>query len=170
MTWGISIDPGVQRSATAFWFQGQLWAVAFNPVTEFPGISWLVVELPTVYPGQPKPSADILALRDTATRWADRARGATVRTPLPVQWKGQTPKPIHHKRILEALTPLELEALALGLGRTPAEIRAYVDAACRRLAVRGKVTGYSREDHNILDAAGLGLWHLRRIDAAGRMI
>jgi hypothetical protein len=66
-------------------------------------------------------------------------------------WKGQICKPLHHRRILKALTPSEL-AILLGIKK---DLIAYVEAACQRYATTKKVTGYKAEVHNHLDAAGM---------------
>lgn len=72
-------------------------------------------------------------------------RGFGPAVPVPVsRWKSSIPKTIHHKRILDALTPSERE---------------IVDQACS-LAGRG----HAKE---VLDAAGLFLYCVNRIDNAG---
>ncbi len=102
---------------------------------------------------------------------AGRITGGDVRAVTPREWKGQTPKPAHHKRLWAALTPAERELL----GGAPT--LAAIAAACQRGAkdrwrkpgaryyraselptVRGvKIT------HDILDASALNLYDSGRL-------
>lgn len=99
----------------------------------------LVVEKPQVYrAGQQK--GDQEDIIDTAVR-AGIIVGKAVSvgelwTPMPREWKGQTPKPIHNRRVLETLTETE----------------------------RVRVPKLTKEKlHNCLDACGLGLVKLGRM-------
>ena len=59
-------------------------------------------------------------------------------------WKGSIPKRVHHKRIMGALTGQELEVLSYHIDRTPL-----------------------RNRKEVMDAVGVGLFHLERINRAG---
>jgi hypothetical protein len=77
-------------------------------------------------------------------------------------WKGQVPKPLHHRRILAALSPSELAIITA----IKPDVVAYVEAACQRYAVSKKVTKYSASGaggHDDLDAVGLLLEDAGRI-------
>lgn len=100
----------------------------------------LVIEIPQVYrasksKGDPN---DLIKVAVQAGQWIERARlyGASVYRQLPQEWKGQVPKETHHKRILAVLNPTELARLP----KLP-----------------------KSDAHNMLDAIGLGLFHLGRI-------
>jgi hypothetical protein len=69
------------------------------------------------------------------------------------------PKPLHHRRILAALSPSELAIVTA----IKADVVAYVEAACQRYAVSKKVTGYKADVHNDLDAVGMLLEDAGRI-------
>lgn len=108
---------------------------------------WLVIEVPRIYPhgrGKGDPN-DIVELALTAgeIRGHYRAQGCRVVETHPRTWKGQVPKDIHHARVLAALAPEELRALA-------------------PLAKRVTKTHPHGFDHNMLDAVALGLWFLKR--------
>jgi hypothetical protein len=62
----------------------------------------------------------------------------------PNEWKGSVPKDIHHRRLQLALMPFEKRALEAGL-----------------------ITCPDRHHKEILDALGLGLFHLRRTKRSG---
>jgi len=100
----------------------------------------LVIEIPQVYrvgksKGDPN---DLIKVAVQAGQWIERAKlyGASVYRHLPQEWKGQVPKNVHHERILAALSPAES-------ARIPKLPKA--------------------DAHNMLDAIGLGLFHLGRI-------
>ncbi len=94
------------------------------------------------------------------------ALGAGVREVEPREWKGETAKAIMHKRLWVALTPRERIVFPEG---TIVEI----EAACRKGALcrwKPHKNGHYREGSStpdILDAVGLGLWHLGRITREG---
>lgn len=67
----------------------------------------------------------------------------------PSTWKGNLPKPIHHARLVQALTPEEQERLGVEL----------VDRA-RSRTTRGA-------DKEVLDAVGIGLYLTGRINKSG---
>lgn len=103
-----------------------------------------------------------------------RAHGATIVEYTPEQWKGTIQKAVHHARILDALLPEELWAVARGLNTTPASVLVEVAAAARKGALcrwRPDANGhYSRGSRtpDVLDAVGLGLFDLGRITKEGK--
>jgi len=159
----ISVDPGTKVSAAARWADGELQSVWWAPIPIDSGN--LVIEVPVLRPYGKADPQDILDLMRVVEKWAGQA-GRIVEI-KPETWKGQTPKPIHHRRILEALTPVEREVFAMACGHTVEDIRAYVRRACETLARLGVVARYSRKSHNLFDAVGIGLWYLGRTSRAG---
>lgn len=89
--------------------------------------------------------------------------GAPVKWYLPQTWKGGVPKPVHHRRMWRVLRPAE-KALF------PAGTEAAIERACQRGALdRWSKSGASyyrgsEKWHNLLDALGIGLYHLGRFD------
>lgn len=78
----------------------------------------------------------------------------------PMVWKGGLKKPIHHGRVWEWMTPAERSLF-------PANTATVISKARTRLAETGKVTNYSHEWHNHLDAVGIGMFFLLRIKRGG---
>lgn len=96
--------------------------------------------------------------------WVAGRNGAQIVGLTPTQWKGSEQKPIQHKRMWELLDDAEQRAL----GGTNTEF--HIDAAIEKGALRRwKISGadcYPRawKQHNILDAAALGMTYLRRME------
>lgn len=182
MTLGLYIDPGVHALACAWFRDGVLVGTCMAPREEFAPKGWpipraqedaLVIERMRVYANKPGKGEDPNDLIDV-TQAAAFAEGAIVARGGPralwvyaADWKGQIKKPIHHRRIWSVLTPSERAVLAAAIGMTQEAIHEKIEAACKRLAVTGKVTGYAWTAHNLFDAVGLGLWHLKRVGVAG---
>ncbi len=192
MSANLYIDPGVHQHACATFSAGVLLAVALGTPDVFVdapedivrGLTYLVIEKPQIYKGSdekdPNDCLDVFG----AARFAEgciRARGGpAAQYVLPREWKGQIDKPPHHMRIWSVLSRSEREAFARSadpyIKRTKAEkarpleefIAHKIGDACEALARTGKVTGYSWQAHNLLDAVGLGLWHLKRTGRGGR--
>ena len=99
--------------------------------------STLIIEIPQVYrAGQSVGDPnDLIKVAVNAGQWIERfsRRGATVRKVLPKDWKGQVSKEIHNRRVLALLTADE------------------------------KTRILPSHDHNMVDAIGLGLFHLKRL-------
>lgn len=94
-----------------------------------------VIELPQVYrasrsKGDPNDLIRLAVLVGRLQQLAE-VRGSEVTLVQPATWKGQVPKDVHHKRLMERLCREELEKLE-SLHKT--------------------------YRHNALDAVGLGLW------------
>ena len=139
----VAIDPG-KTSGFAEFHHGKL--IEAMPLSEREilerspvGRGVCVIELPVVYASRNVPAADLidLAVLVGDLRGLYRRHGFETVLVKPRTWKGTTPKAIHHKRVLGALT---------------AEERAI-------LPRRPRAKNY---DHNMLDAVGLGLWQLTR--------
>jgi hypothetical protein len=82
----------------------------------------------------------------------------------PREWAGQSSKPERHLKILRVLSKLEKQCLP---GDTEERVRKGAEATARN---KGKLTNYSFEAHNLLDAIGIGLFHLKRIGKGGARV
>jgi hypothetical protein len=136
-------------------------------------IQTLVIERMRIYTGKAGKGEDPNDLIDV-TQAAAFAEGAIVARGGPraawvyaSDWKGQIKKPLHHMRLWSVLAPHERAVLAAAIGMSEDAIKEKIDAACKRLALTGKVTGYAWQAHNLFDAVGIGLWDLKRVGVAG---
>ncbi len=137
----VSIDPG-RKTGIARWETGVLLDCDILTHERDRWHSWaldqsVVIERPTVYPRSPVPPNDIVELAITAGGLACSFDGP-VEWVLPRTWKGTIPKEIMAERIIMALTPKE---------------RSVLDGVKCAASAR----------HNVIDAIGLGLWHLKRL-------
>lgn len=179
----FALDPGKHKTAVAYFLQKHLQFVR-NYTLSCPSVieqgkmllelqamasvpNTVVIEIPRSYPKSPGKANDLI---DEAVEGAfiagKIANGPIVKVhPSTTSedgragWKGQVPKPIHHRRIIKALESGELQLLL----EIKPDLVAYVEKACERYAVSRKVTGYAADVHNSLDAVGLGLEYLGRI-------
>lgn len=79
----------------------------------------------------------------------------------PRQWKGSMPKPVHHMKVLAALSVAEQRVLP---GDAIARVKAAREAGARTRWAKPGASYYGRwTGHNLLDAVALGLWHLGRL-------
>ena len=142
----VSVDPGKRRCGVAVWVDGVLaWAglVAVRTTARMvwtanrmacavrdavlahggAGAVW-VVEDQVDYPGQGAKQSDLDSLR--AVVRSLRAVSDSLSTVRPSEWKGNVPKPVHHRRVRAVLSSAELgrlssldldtlDAVALGL-------------------------------------------------------
>jgi len=133
----ISIDPGVKYYACAYWDEQALVALRMAPIDEpiEPGEHELVLEKPQVYRHAKARNSDLVDLAVSAGRIAGQGR-AGVHWYLPRVWKGQLPKVVHQARIAATLTAHE------------------------QIVLYGWKKG---ELKHLLDAIGLGLYHLGRL-------
>lgn len=169
----LAIDSGWPRCAAAQVFGTLLCDVGYLDMASDQAIDVLrydrvVVEIPTCRPDTPNPE-DLIRIGVAGARLAERfARDpACITEYRPNEWKGNTPKPAHHARMWEALTPAE----RMLLGGRETLFAIYV--ACERGAKdRWRKPGgtYYRKSelpkgisHDILDAAALALFALGRI-------
>lgn len=128
-------------------------------------------------------AADMIAVARAAEGLLAAGRAVKIEgeAVAPNTWKGSSKKPPHHCMIWAALSPAEREAFASafanrrrrGGGPTLAEIGdvvvaigSAIDAACLALA-QGREPSYRAGWTHALDAVGLGLWKVGRIDRAG---
>lgn len=103
----------------------------------------VVIEKPVKYPDKKRTHKDIdrllVVVKDLQKTF--KGAGCEVTTIQPVQWKANTPKTIHQKRIVDALTATEMK----------------------------KVLWPSKHlCHNVFDALGLGLFATGRLGRGGR--
>ena len=178
----LAIDSGYPRCAVASVLHGNIvWLDTYDPVASGGGIGGrachsfdrVVVEIPHMRPDTPDGN-DLIRIAVAGARLAERAvKGdGEVTEYRPTEWKGNTPKPAHHRRTLwPALTAAE--RILLGGPKTFAAI----DAACMRGAKdRWRKPGATyyrarelptvngvRVTHDMLDAAALALFALGRI-------
>ncbi len=159
----LAIDPGLNACGCAYFIDNILvnsgligytaptWeaipkraAMTADAVfTEFGIPERLVIEWPQVYRLGGRAGADpndLLGLAAVAGALCVRACDPVVNTYKPAEWKGQVPKEVHHARILRFLSDTEKKAIP-------------------KLA-KSKL-------HNVLDAIGLGLFHLGRTGKGG---
>jgi hypothetical protein len=145
-----SIDPGKDVSGLALWgCRLLIWAGLGTPYTTDRGsaadatVTEAVMEIPEHYRGKSGSVAgDLIELAFAGGVLLGRLRPSKIATVRPAQWKGQTPKAIHHARFLEALAPSEL-------------------------AILDQYSGPAKHRKEVLDAIGLGLFYLGRIDRSG---
>lgn len=179
MTVRLYIDPGVHHLACAHFHDLRLLSVSFIPREAFlagaaGGVTLfeVVIEKPQIYEGSndekdPNDCVDV-AMAAAFAEAAIRARGGPpAQYVLPRDWKGQLKKPHHHERIWSVLDAGEKDAFARDSGHMVEEISAKIDRACELLVHSKKVKEYKWKAHNLLDAVGLGLWHLGRTGRAG---
>lgn len=133
----LAIDPG-RDTGWAIYEKGTLegCGLGLPPMRYYRQV---VIERPQVYgsgTARVDPN-DLITLAIRVGRHVERfeSKAIHVSLVLPREWKGQVPKPIHHKRILAKLTVAERSVVMQG----------YVPAS---------------KLHNMLDAIGIGLWWL----------
>lgn len=136
----LCVDPGKHRCGVArFTRWGVLvsaWLALPDPVTPWDVGEVAIVEVPQVYQRGKGDPGDLVAIAFAGGRVT--ALFHNVKKVTPAQWKGQTPKAIHHARVRAALDPTEekiVEAIDC-----PASLR-----------------------HNVLDAIAMGLHEFGRI-------
>lgn len=179
MTDRIYIDPGKLSHACAY-FEGPrlLWVDSMPPEDFDNTASWalcreLLIEKPQIYPGSdekdPNDCLDVFG----AARYAEaliHVRGGPAAVYVkPREWKGGLKKPQHHRLVWGNLTSDERDVFARDAKLDVDFIGNKIEEACERFARTRKVTGYKWQAHNLLDAVGLGLWHLRRVHSGQRI-
>ena len=141
-----AVDPGVSVAGWAI-FEGDRLTMCglamgntwYQTARDLPDIhaDILVVEHPVAYPRSAVNPNNLIKLGIMAGAAAMSFDAAEVLAPTPREWKGQTPKEIHNRRVLLKLTPIEK-------------------------AIHGQVKVPQYLVHNMTDAVGLGLWALNR--------
>jgi hypothetical protein len=99
------------------------------------------VEIPQVYPRAPEDPNDLINVAYTAGAVCHYLlfMGCSVRRVIPHAWKGNVPKEVSHRRIIEGLTPEN------------------------RDRVTGMLATYNKTvRHNLLDALGIALYGIRK--------
>ena len=159
----ICVDPGVRGCGFAQFEAGVLKHAAYikNPTESGRGYDVyakmafaigdrclgsyqsLIIELPRIYGGSSQQKGDPNDLLDVAGVGAAISAHlftvvSKVESVLPQEWKGQVPKEVMTGRISRAITNEERNCIE----------------KC-----------YSSLTHNVLDAIGIGLWKLNRINA-----
>ncbi len=135
----LSIDPG--KNAGLAWFVDAVLTrcglTGPEPI-EARGDDHCVSEFPRIYPGQ-RSKGDgnsLLSVARDAGRLTSAFEENQITWVAPRTWKGTVPKAVMAKRILAALSPEE-RVLVPHLPKTTL--------------------------HNVIDAIGIGLWHLGRL-------
>lgn len=156
----LCVDPGLRGCGAALFDGGFLVNAAYveNPVTHGRGykahsemgcavsrwiakdVDRLIIEHPRVYPGSaqqkgdPNDLLDVAAVGAAVASWCNYRETETV---FPSEWKGQVPKETMTERIRRSLSDIERHNIA----------------KCKASLM-----------HNVLDACGIGLWRLGRIN------
>jgi hypothetical protein len=147
----VAIDPGVRHLGVAVFDNGRLVRARLVEIENLTEITYaicreVVIEKPQVYPKSPGDPNDLIDLAIVVGRIAghfevaqplSRSQPPRFSFYKPSQWKGQTPKPIHHARIR-------------------AELERQGTLSCVEIP-RAKSLA-----HNIWDAVGLGLFHIKK--------
>ena len=144
----LCVDPGVRASGVAVFSRDRGLVLArYIAKDELLGlardvavfVSEVLIEMPRIYPHSDQRKGDLNDLLDLAAvvgyfeGWF-AARGVQVRRIAPADWKGQVPKKIMTERIRSKITPLEVQ----------------------------RISELDYRNHNVIDAIGMGLWHLKR--------
>ncbi len=134
----LAIDPG-EKPGFAWFEDGVLTACAFA-MLDCEGPDELAIEHPTIYPQSPVPPNDIIELAITAGRQAERyGNNAAITWYRPREWKGTRPKNIVDAHIRAVMSQREINTLDKYCATIPKSYR-----------------------HNVIEAVGIGLKHLRR--------
>jgi hypothetical protein len=174
VTWDlVSIDgSGADLCALAYWRRGVLVSVGWETdgMRAGPTGALLALQIAVEKPQQDGRSSKVPPAQLIELTWASAMVAcwflAPVKAYTPSQWKGSSPKPQHHLRMLAVLEPAELAVL-------PPDTLTIVRDTCRRGAAKAwrspGVSYYPRkwDIHNQLCAVALGLYHLGRIDREG---
>ncbi len=187
-----AVDPSSEKQALAVFHDGVLVWVGFWPArSRLQGRhpDALVVERMRVYPLAPTSKGrGARGGAGAITKWVAVAndliavsKAAGVLEGMQLQlggvpaveydaptWKGQIDKPTHHGRLWAVLSPAERAVFAAGARTTVAAIEARL-AEARHAKAIGKEPKYDQAWHNLMDAAGLGLFHLKRTGRAGAL-
>ena len=142
----VAIDPGVKVAGWAIFKKKRLWRCGIargkqwaDTVDALPRLTSevTVVEHPVAYPRSSVNPNGLIKLGIMAGAAAKAFDAIEIMMPTPREWKGQTPKAIHNKRVLAKLTLKELK-------------------------IHNKADVPKSLVHNMTDAVGLGLWALNR--------
>lgn len=175
-----SVDPGARFHALASFANRVLHYVSFVDTYAIPDAppDVLVIEKMHIYLKELRGGAKKVAIFNSLLEVENAAGrlemaviakgGPRAIRHIPEKWKSQLDKVTHHNRMwFGVLTPEEREVFAQCAGFTVSEVADKLQAAARNLAVRGEVTEYDWAAHNLLDAVGIGLFHLGRMTNKG---
>ncbi len=116
----------------------------------------ILVEVPRYRGRFEKNPQALMTLSFTAGLWAGRYESCGPVHPLiPNAWKGQTPKEVSHRRVLDRLSLEERRVLALGCTGLSPRLPPIEEAIGMKLSISDKRA-------NILDAIGIGLFGVGR--------
>lgn len=150
----VGIDPGKRTNGYAIFKEGVLTVcglakpeeIAKDILSLFPLADeeiTVVTERMQVYKFSPVRNADLTDLLLMSGYMAGRVHASypllTWLKPEPREWKGNTPKKIHHRRVMKKLSLQEQAAASVALENVPESLQ-----------------------HNVWDAIGLGLWGMKR--------
>ncbi len=108
-------------------------------------------------------SNDLIALDSHGMHAACYVAGPyPVRAVEPQVWKKQVCKCMHHRSAWVYLSAPERTLLAQAYGRAEGDLFDYVTDACVRFGKTRKLTGYSAQVVDLLDAVCLNLWETGR--------
>lgn len=167
-----AIDAGATHCAVAFYsLFGKLRHLCEAPTYAAPNIrcARAVYEIPQA-DGRAAPIDDLIRTAVGGAKVAAWLAPEVVEY-QPRQWKGSTPKPVHHRRAWAVLTDAE-RAILGGTLTSHAIDKACERGARNRWQKDGKLYYSAREfptvgglkiTHDLLDAAALGLYDLGRI-------
>lgn len=155
----LAIDPGAHSLGWASFQDGLLMSAGWAGDQTPSAIARLkpfqrptdliVVEVPQVYVARsgapPGDLVDVAVMAGLVIGLAVSKGAEIVQTPRPAEWKGQVPKAVLHSRLWSLLSAVE-----------EASLRADLSAVA------------TSKRHNVLDAVGIGLWALRRMERGGK--
>lgn len=165
----LAIDPGKHWCDCAWFYDGELTRVYAMPSlhrTAGPALHGLSIPANRVICEKPqldgRPATDLIDVTLAGAYLAGQAWG-TVRFVEPREWKGSMPKPVHHRKVWQTLTPTERAALP-----------DYAEHEINKALLRGAKDGWRKPGgtyyrgergkvHNALDAVALGLFELGRL-------
>lgn len=145
----ISIDPGKHACGVAWWQGNKLVRAAYVGMSEFtedikrPFLTtdvWVERQYLTKKHKRPMDIVDLSFAAGKAAAWATCGVSmCDIHEILPIRWKGNVPKEIMIPRILAKLSPEEV----------------------------ARIERVGNKDHNTIDAIGIGLYGLGRMQTGG---
>lgn len=159
----MAIDPG-NCSGIAVFDKGILYDVylhdwsksQFVNTSKYLDPDELVIEIPKIYPrenwkGDPNDEIKVAVIAGKFIGCFNNLPYSRIQEVRPHQWKGSRPKKVHCLYILGLLLPKEIVVLERDLKKSYMVIKDEIS--------QDKKT----KTHNAIDAIGVGLWKLRRV-------
>ena len=140
----VEEDDGSWRLVEAGFIPSDLWISQPLKVWPYENLT-LIIEKPEKYPTKNiyhDDLANLSAVVDMLEEYA-REHSWQIEKVKPAAWKGQVPKKVHHLRITNELSQLELDSIW------------WPTASL---------------SHNVLDAIGLGLYQVKRLGRGGKKL